>query len=234
MKPVIIFRHIPIEGPGYFGTFLDARHIPWQLVRVDEDEPLPVTATAFSGLVFMGGPMSVNDPLPWIPSALALIREAAASDIPVLGHCLGGQLLSAALGGIVSKNVYKEIGWGNVTIANNPVAREWLGDLPGFEAFHWHGETFTLPERASLLFSSLWCENQAFAIGKHLAMQCHVEMTEAYVRVWSDAGAAEIAGNPGPAVQTADAMQASLPERICKLNAVASRLYTHWIEGLKP
>lgn len=233
-KPVAIFRHIPVEGPGYFGTFLDTRHIPWQLVRVDEGEPLPVTAEAFSGLVLMGGPMSVNDDLPWIPPALSLIRQAVACDIPVLGHCLGGQLMSKALGGTVSKGAFREIGWGEVTVADNPVARQWLGDLPAFEAFHWHGETFSLPERASLLFSSPWCKNQSFAVGKHLAMQCHVEMTEAYVRAWGEAGAEEIASNPGETVQTAEAMQTDLPEKIRKLNSVANRLYGRWIDGLKP
>ena len=108
MKPVAIFRHSPGEGPGYFATSLDSRSLPWQLVRLDAGEPVPADPTAFSGLAFMGGPMSVNDSLPWIEPVCALIRAAMAADIPVIGHCLGGQLMSKALGGVVSKNPRSE------------------------------------------------------------------------------------------------------------------------------
>jgi GMP synthase-like glutamine amidotransferase len=68
MKPVAIFRHFPGEGPGYFATFLDRHSIPWRLFKVDEGEAVPPGIDEFSGLVFMGGPMSVNDDLPWVPS----------------------------------------------------------------------------------------------------------------------------------------------------------------------
>jgi GMP synthase-like glutamine amidotransferase len=97
MKPVAIFRHIPIEGPGYFATFLDNNHIPWRLIKIDAGEKPPASIDEFSGLVFMGGTMSVNDDLPWIGQELSLIRQAVAADVPVLGHCLGGQLMAKAL-----------------------------------------------------------------------------------------------------------------------------------------
>ncbi|MBF8301517.1 MAG: glutamine amidotransferase class-I, partial [Acidobacteria bacterium] len=77
MKPVAIFRHVPTEGPGYFATYLDRHGVPWEVIRIDEGEPVPADAARFSGLVFMGGPMSVNDDLPWIAPALKLIRAAA-------------------------------------------------------------------------------------------------------------------------------------------------------------
>ena len=128
MKPVAIFRHAPSEGPGYFATFLDSHGIPWQLFRIDAGEALPADARQFSGLVFMGGPMSVNDDLPWIPHSLELIRQAAQADIPVLGHCLGGQLMAKALGGVVGRNPVKEIGWGEVVVANNATANTWFGE----------------------------------------------------------------------------------------------------------
>mgnify|MGYP002682907065 CR=1 FL=1 len=86
MKPVAIFRHSPIEGPGYFATFLDRHSIPWTLIRIDEQEAVPAAIDGFSGLAFMGGPMSVNDPLPWIAQSCALIRTAAAAGLPVLGE----------------------------------------------------------------------------------------------------------------------------------------------------
>lgn len=232
MKPVAIFRHFPIEGPGYLATFLDAHAIPWRLIRIDAGEALPVGIGQFSGLAFMGGPMSVNDDLPWIAPALALIRQALASDVPLLGHCLGGQLMAKAMGGVVNRSPVKEFGWGEVSVADNPVAREWFGDLSVFESFHWHGETFTLPAAATRLLSSRYCENQAFALGKHLAMQCHVEMTAEMVTAWCVAGSGETGGGSGPPVQSEEAMQQDLAKRIEALNAIAARLYAKWITGL--
>ena len=232
MKPVAIFRHIPTEGPGYFATFLDSHSIPWRLVKIDANEKLPVSASQFSGLVFMGGPMSVNDDLPWIAPELTLIRQALANDIPVLGHCLGGQLISKALGGVVGKNPVKEIGWGEVSVADNPAARGWFGELSKFKSFHWHGEAFSLPDGATRVLSSPYCENQAFTLGMHLGMQCHVEMTEDMVKAWCQTGGEEIAGSSGPAVQSAEDMQMELASRVSALNQVANRLYTKWISGL--
>jgi GMP synthase-like glutamine amidotransferase len=232
MNPVAIFRHSLVEGPGYLGTFLDSHSIPWKLIKVDASDALPSSASQFSGLVFMGGPMSVNDDLPWIASALSLIRQAVATDIPVLGHCLGGQLISKALGGVVQKNPVKEMGWGEVSVAANPAAREWFGELSGFETFHWHGEAFSLPEGATCLLSSPYCKNQAFALNMHFGMQCHVEMTEEMVKAWCQAGAEEIAGSSGPAVQSAELMQIDLSSRVATLNRVADRLYSKWISGL--
>ena len=182
----------------------------------------------------MGGPMSVNDDLPWIAPELSLIRQAVANNTPVLGHCLGGQLMSKALGGVVSKSPVKEIGWGEVSVADNPAGRNWFGELPKFEAFHWHGEGFTIPEGATLLLSSPYCENQAFAMDKHLALQCHVEMTEEMVKAWCKSGAEEIAGSPGPSVQSVEAIQTELNERVSMLNQVARCLYEKWISGLAP
>ncbi len=232
MNPVAIFRHSPVEGPGYFGTFLDSHSIPWKLIKVDANDALPSSTSQFSGLVFMGGPMSVNDDLPWIAHALSLIQQAVANDIPVLGHCLGGQLISKALGGIVDKNSVKEIGWGEVRVADHPAAREWFGELSKFEPFHWHGEAFSLPDGATCVLSSPYCKNQAFALNIHFGMQCHVEMTENMVKAWCQTGAEEIAGSSGPAVQSAEFMQINLSSRVSALNQVATRLYTKWISGL--
>ena len=233
MKPVAIFRPAPTEGPGYFATFLENHAIPWRLIKIDEGEAIPRQPREYSGLVFMGGPMSVNDDLPWIRQVLALIRHAAGVEIPMLGHCLGGQLMSKALGGRVTENPVKEIGWGEVKVEDNPAARDWLGDsLKSFLSFHWHGETFTLPQQAERILSSPWCENQAFVLGKHLGLQCHVEMTAELIKSWCETGAREIASSPGPAVQSAQAMQADLPTRISKLHRVADRLYRRWIKGL--
>ena len=232
MKPVAIFRHFYSEGPGYFATFLERHSIPCQLIRIDEAEAVPAGIEDFSGLVFMGGPMSVNDPLPWVAQSCALIRAAVAADLPLLGHCLGGQLIAKALGGVITRNPVKEIGWGPVKVLGNGTARAWFGDLAGFETFHWHGETFSIPPGATRLLESAHCANQAYALSKVFGMQCHVEMTEDMIRQWCHDGAAEIAAANSPAVQSPEAMQAGMAPRVAALNAVADRIYARWIEGL--
>ncbi len=235
MKPVAIFRHSPTEGPGYFATYLDARGLPWQLVKLDQGESVPAGIENFSGLVFMGGPMSVNDDLPWIAPVLELIRRAVAADVPVLGHCLGGQLMSKALGGSVGRNPVKEIGWGEIEVADNPEARSWFGsDLTRFESFHWHGETFTIPPDAVRIMGNRNCQNQGFVIGKNLGMQCHVEMTEELIESWCKSGADEIAGSKSsPAVQSAEQMKSRMQEKISAMRRVTDRLYDRWTEGLR-
>jgi GMP synthase-like glutamine amidotransferase len=233
MKPIAIFRHAPTEGPGHFASFLDRQSLPWTLIRIDAGDAVPGSPQAYSGLVFMGGPMSVNDGLPWIAPALSLIRAAVAADIPVLGHCLGGQLIAKALGGEVGRTPAKEIGWGTVRTLNTPVTRAWFGEPPEFEAFHWHGETFSIPAGATRILESAYCPNQAFVLGKHLGMQCHVEMTEEMVRSWCDVGAGEIAAADSPAVQSAELMLSLSPARLPPLHRVADQLYGHWIAGLR-
>lgn len=239
MKPVIIFRFLGREGPGYLGTFLDEKNIPWQLIKIDEGEPVPSSILALSGMVLMGGPMSVNDDLPWISPLLDLVREAKANDIPLLGHCLGGQLMSKALGASVTRNPVKEIGWGEVSVSKNEAAKNWFGNIETFNAFHWHGETFALPEGAIHLLSSPYCQNQAWSIGKHLAFQTHIEMTTDMVQKWCEEGETELseaANSPldlFKGVQQAGVMQKDLPLHCFFLNKVAKQVYTQWIQGLK-
>lgn len=236
MKPVAIFRHAPTEGPGYFATYLARHGIPWTLIKIDEGEAVPGDPTAFSGIAFMGGPMSVNDSLPWLPPVLALIRNAVTEGIPTVGHCLGGQLIAKALGGTVRRNAVKEIGWGKVDIVEGGEAKQWFGPgLNSFEAFHWHGETFSIPPQAVHLASSAYCENQIFARGVHLGMQCHVEMTPELIRAWCQDWEKEVKALAMrvPSVQTPAEMTHALEERTRSLNAVADRLYDRWIEGLR-
>lgn len=232
MKPVVVLQFAPHEGPGYFATHLSAHEVPFRLLEVDRGNPLP-QADALSGLALMGGPMSVNDPLAWIPGVLALVRACVAAGRPVIGHCLGGQLLSKALGGAVSANPVKEIGWGEIDTLPVPEAAAW-GVSGSFTGFHWHGETFSVPTDGVRLWTSAHCANQAFAVGPHLGMQCHIEMTEAMIEAWCRTGGAEIAESIGrsPAVQTPAAMRERLDERLCALQAVAERVYARWTAAL--
>jgi len=233
MKPVVIFRTSRSEGPGYFATYLEGRSIPFQIVALDEGQAVPRDVRRFSGLCFMGGPMSVNDDLPWIAPALELIREAVRKDVPLLGHCLGGQLMSKALGGAVGPNPAKEIGWGDVRVCDNSVARAWLGELPAFESFHWHGETFSIPPGATRVLENDHCANQAFAIGNHLGMQCHVEMTPELIRSWVKSGVDEMAASAAsPGVQRAEEIERDLERRVEALHAMADRIYDRWTVAL--
>jgi GMP synthase-like glutamine amidotransferase len=237
MKPVAIFCFSPTDGPGYFATFLDSCGIPWTIFKLHAGEVVPADLSSYSGFVFMGGPMSVNDDLPWNPPILELIREAVRNDQPCLGHCLGGQLISKALGGTVTKNPVKEIGWGQVEAVNNAAAKEWLDDISRFTAFQWHGETFSVPLGAERILVGAYCENQAFVLGKHLAIQCHIEMTAETIEIWCTDGAREIedevSQHRAVAVQNPEQIRAAMPGSLPGLNAIARKLYEKWVRGLE-
>jgi len=236
VKPVAVFRFSRTEGPGHFATFLEANGVPWRLVKLDENQAVPESAEAFSGLGFMGGPMSANDDLPWTQPVLALMRDAVTRGVPVIGHCLGGQLLSKALGGQVTANPVKEIGWNRIQREDNPAAREWVGaDVRDFVTFQWHGETFSIPPGAERILTGPHCGNQAYVVdGRHLGMQCHVEMTPAMIASWLESGSDEIKENlASPAVSPPERIRAEQDERLPHLNRAAERLYARWVKGLK-
>lgn len=237
MKPVAIFRFSPTEGAGHFATFLENRGIPWRLIALDRSEPVPGDLSTWSGFGFMGGPMSANDELPWTQPVLHLMREAVAQGKPCIGHCLGGQLMARALGGRVTVNGVKEIGWHPVVVEPSETARDWLGEVSGFNAFQWHGDTFsTLPPGATRVLTGPHCQNQAYVLGPHLGMQCHVEMTEALIESWCVDGHAEIAA-ARQAGQTETVMQpanirAAMQRELPTLRNIAERLYQRWTSGL--
>ena len=181
----------------------------------------------------MGGPMSVNDDLPWIEPVLKLIRAAIQNDTPCLGHCLGGQLISKALGGTVTKNHVKEIGWNPVQVESSVTARAWLGDdLKTWTTFQWHGETFTIPPHAERILTGGACDNQAYVIGKSLGMQCHIEMTPQMIEAWCRDWAKENADPNLPSIQTPTEMVSAANKNLLMLNRVADRLYAKWVMGI--
>jgi len=244
MKPVAVFQHSPEAGPGYFAEWLAQQKIGMRLIRIDRGEALPESADSVSGLCLMGGPMSVNDAFPWITRELDLIRDADARGVPVIGHCLGGQLLAKALGGVVTRNPLKEIGWGRLRVTDADTAHTWLGAerTDELEFFQWHGDAFSLPRGAVNFLASDLCGNQAFVIERsgyaHLGMQFHCEMTPALVQDWATdpEGAAEIVDERqrtgGAGVSDTDAMLRELDARTRRMNALAARLYERWSRGL--
>ena len=229
MRPLTVFRHISCEGPGYLAEVLDRQAIQYRLIKIDANEAVPDSIEDSAGLVFMGGPMSVNDSLPWIEQELALIRMAQDKGLPVLGHCLGGQLISRALGGKITANPVKEIGWHPVRSAGTAAADDWLRGIPAEPTlFHWHGETFSIPEGAELILENDNCAQQAFTMGNTLALQCHVEMTAPMVSEWAALYKDELQAVTAT-VQSEEQMTARLTDRISAAQQVADRLYQRWL-----
>jgi len=235
MQPISIFRFSHTEGPGYFATFLDRKQVPWRVIALDEGVPVPNTLDGIAGIAMMGGPMSVNDDLPWVAPMEALLRQAVAADLPVIGHCLGGQLLAKALGAPITRSPQVEIGWHDVQVEPIPVAREWLGDSIAYRTFEWHNESFALPPAAIRVLTNAACPNQGFVLGNSIGLQCHVEMTHDLVRMWVNDGVGELscgAKRAGPYVQSAAEVTANLDGGLCGLNRMADRIYTRWCAGL--
>jgi GMP synthase-like glutamine amidotransferase len=243
LRPIAIFQHEADTPPGYFATWLQAESLPFVVVPLDAGAAVPARAQEFSGLCFMGGAMSVNDPLPFIEPECALIRGADAAGVPVIGHCLGGQLIAQALGAPVTRHHVKEIGWQPLAVTDEALAREWLGaDAPcSMEIFQWHGDTFALPSGARNFMASPLCANQAFVINRgtfaHLGMQFHCEMTPELVQDWTRSGAQEIAqeqrAGRAQGVQDVAEIRRDLAARSARLNAIAGRLYARWSQGLR-
>jgi len=237
VKPVLVFRCARTEGPGHFATFLASHGVDWKLVALDEGEAVPASSEPFAGLAFMGGPMSANDELPWTQPVLALMRDAVGLGVPVIGHCLGAQMLARALGARVSANPVKEIGWGRVRVEDTPLARDWFGGEPReFVAFQWHGETFSIPPGGERILTGEHCANQAYVVGgRHLGLQCHVEMTPEMIASWIESGARELEeSRASPAVQAGARIAEEAPRRLPALGAVANRLYGRWLRDAVP
>lgn len=232
MKPVRIFRHIDCEGPGYFAEAMTNYSIPYQIVNIDRGESVPTQVDDVSALVFMGGSMSVNDELPWIKQELTLIQRAAEQGIPMLGHCLGGQLLSKGLGGTVSTNRVKEIGWLPVEKIPGEVSDDWLAGIADENLlFHWHGERFSIPPGATAILKSQHCPHQAFVMNNILALQCHVEMNTHMVREWIDRYRDELS-HTSETLQGPESILENLDQKIARLQTVADSLYPRWLQGV--
>jgi GMP synthase-like glutamine amidotransferase len=233
-RPVAIFRFNRTEGPAYFADWLDAQKIRWQLVPLDEGVPVPDDPRSFSGIGMMGGPMSVNDELPWIAPLSALLRAAVDSKVPVIGHCLGGQLFAQALGAPVARAPVAEIGWVDVDVCDPAAQREWFGGRSAFNTFQWHYDAFALPVGSTPVLTNAFNANQAFVVdGRHIGLQCHVEMTRALTETWLASGAEELPVASTPATQTAADIRRDLDARIDALHNVANDIYARWAQGLR-
>ncbi|HKW80551.1 MAG TPA: type 1 glutamine amidotransferase [Casimicrobiaceae bacterium] len=230
MLPVAIFRFSPTEGPGRFGQWLSERGRPQRLIALDQAEAVPTDARAFAGIGLMGGPMSANDDLPWNAPLLALLRQAVEADVPVVGHCLGGQLLAKALGARVAPTPAPEIGWGPVTVTGEAA---WFGARSSFTTFQWHYDVFELPPGATRVLTNDVNPQQGYALGRHIGLQCHIEMTREMVETWCRAGADELPARSNGARQSGDDILRDLDARLDALSRVADDVYARWAQGLR-
>lgn len=233
MSDVLIIKHVAHEGPGYLTEFFRNNAVEYRILNVDAGEHLPTSLDGISGLVFMGGPMSVNDKIRWIEPTLDLIRLAFEKDVPMLGHCLGGQLMAKALGASIHTNPVPEYGWLPAHVSNNGTARNWFGSNANkFSSFHWHGESFGIPDGASHVLSSEHCHSQAFVYGNSLAMQCHIEMTADMVRDWVDR-ADDSTLTTTSSIQSPREIVDNLNHKIISLHKIAETVYQFWLKGIR-
>jgi GMP synthase-like glutamine amidotransferase len=183
---VLAFRHVPFEGVGLIAPVLEERGLSLEYVDLYSPHARPPEIADAAGLILLGGPMSVNDPLPYLKLETDFIVQAVERQQPVLGICLGSQLIARALGSRVYRNPQKEIGWFDIHLTEAASSDPLFSGLnPSETVFHWHGETFDLPPGATHLAYSEACPNQAFRVGsKVYGLQFHLEVTPAMIADW--------------------------------------------------
>ncbi|WP_418314728.1 type 1 glutamine amidotransferase [Piscinibacter sakaiensis] len=229
-KPVLVLQHLPDDGPAYLATWLAQQRETMDLR--DHGDAYPRDLSGHSALAVLGGEMSANDDLPALRRGEALILDAMDRGVPVIGHCLGGQLMARALGARVGASRWPEIGWHRLDWAEQ--SGDWFGDAAQSdpEIFQWHGEAFELPHGAVWLAGNAACRNQAFAIGPHLAMQFHIELDLAKLKVWTtghDPARHLRDGMPDAQIQSTVAIHERAAARLAAQQRVAATIYARWL-----
>ena len=217
-------QHVEFEGLGSIEGWLNGRGHQWSGTRLDRDETLPVVKN-IDFLIVMGGPMNVDetDRYPWLTIEKEYIKTAIDNDLPVLGICLGAQLIAAALKVPVVKNKDKEIGWYPVSRARELAKHPLTRIIPEqIEVLHWHGDTFELPETAVRIAGSEACTNQGFIYrDRVIALQFHLESTIDGIKQLIDNCADEIID--APYIQTAEQMLSD-ESRFRRINELMSEI----------
>ena len=231
MRPVAILQHQLPENAAYLTTWLERHCVDYVIFNAGADEEFPVSIEPYAALAVMGGGMSANDALLSNRQAEILILQAMRLDRPVIGHCLGGQLMSRALGAAVTASPRPEIGWQPIQYENLAVAREWFGDAPTNTVAHWHYESFGIPDGAVRVATSPACPNQAWAMGPHLAMQFHIEITETKMQSWVAEDDAKWAESRSlyETVQDRISMLAGIPYHLAQHQTTADSIYKKWL-----
>ncbi len=199
-KEILILQHVTCEGPGLIGKVALNMGFSLRTIKLFSGEKIPAAPRTCSALIIMGGPMGVYDEAeyPFIADELALIEDAFKGRVPVLGVCLGAQLMARAAGGRVASGEKKEIGFYNIRLTPAGQSDTLLMGLPGeFRVFQWHGDTFNIPEGAVNLASSEDFSHQLIKVGTNsYGLQFHIEVTEAMVSEFLAEGSSELEGAP--------------------------------------
>jgi GMP synthase (glutamine-hydrolysing) len=212
MRQAIVLQHVEHEGPGSLAPLLAERGVSVQVRKLSsgDEVPAPRELEDAACLVIMGGPMGVGDlddeRYPFLAAEVALLQHALAQDTPVLGICLGAQLLAHALGAEVGPNRMgtpplhvRELGFGAVSFHHDQDPAQILGGLGAAHMMvHWHGDAFALPEGAHCLASTLHCANQMFVRGMTIGMQFHPELDEATIEAMTSADRDYLLAANGP------------------------------------
>ena len=254
---VLVLQHLRDDGPGYLGQWLQAQGISWHVFCADVGETYPASVSTYKALAVLGGEWSANDDRPSLRHAQALMREADALGVPIVGHCLGGQLMARAFGGTVERAAQPEIGWMPLLTTSSAAARYWFGangapsgsgaaprtgadprsenagkDSHVHTLYQWHRDSFvTLPRGAELIASSPACAHQAFALGPHLGMQFHIEITAEKIGLWmAEPGASfpRILERWPNSVQSLEAMAVASEVHLANSHALAEQIYGAW------
>jgi len=188
MKRLLVFQHVPHEILGTFNPLLKQAGFRIRYINFGRTPEAVPNIEKYDGLIILGGPMCVDqtDSHPHLLTEIAAIQEAMEQQMPVLGICLGAQLIAKALGAHVRKNPVKEIGWYDVTPTEAGTRDPLFNCFQGTEKiFQWHGDTFDIPHGAEHLASSTDCANQAFRYGdRTYGLQFHLEVDEALIQRW--------------------------------------------------
>lgn len=234
-SPVLILQHLSADGPAYLGTWLARQGVPFEVRNTQAGEAYPDDLHGHSALAILGGEMSANDALPSLRRAERLILQAMDAGKPVIGHCLGGQLMARALGMTIGDSPAPEVGWQALTVADTPAAIDWFGAAGPQVVYQWHYEAFELPPTAERLAGSTACPNQAFAIGPHLGMQFHIEIDDEKLGRWAQEQGARFLDALAlhATVQDGPAMLAEAARHMAAHQALADRLYARWLSGVR-
>lgn len=235
---VLVLQHIVCEPPGAFEDILRQRGASLTRVELDEGEPLPPSLDPFDAVIAMGGPMSVNDTglHPWLEDEKALIRDAVSAGLPFWGSCLGVQLLASALGATVNAGSAPEVG----VLAVHPTAEGRADPVLGpcqwpLRTLQWHGDTFELPEGATLLATSPAYQHQAIRVGQvAYGVQFHVEVSAELANQWARVPAyvdyADGVLGPGGAVGLLEDVRRAAPEMLGQARALFERWMNLWTQ----
>jgi GMP synthase-like glutamine amidotransferase len=211
VKSAVVLQHMPTEGPERVATLLGERGIRCEIRALHDGQPVPDIVGRDQLLVVMGGSMGLADAgtpkYPFLAREIDLLRKLLERDAPVLGICLGSQLLAAAAGARVYPNMRpgpdgqpvaaREVGWGPIDLHN--VSEPALAGLPAQPlVVHWHGDTYDLPPGAVHLASTPVCRHQAFRIGRAFGLQFHPELERETIAVWVREDADYVCGALGP------------------------------------